>query len=72
MTYPLPFDPKAAVWMDQAACRYKPAELFFPAKAGRRLIAEAAAICRTCPVIEDCRTYSRNEKWGVWAGEWRG
>jgi WhiB family transcriptional regulator, redox-sensing transcriptional regulator len=45
-------------WMDRAACRGAPLELFFPPR-GRptyyeKVPAEAAALCRTCPVREEC------------------
>ena len=59
-------------WTDQAACKGR-IELFFPAnrtdneraKAGR-----AIAICNTCAVIDQCRTYAVQsvERYGIWGG----
>lgn len=61
-------------WMSDAACGGQ-TEHFFPphgeqaeARAARE--ARAAAICRTCPVILDCRSYARRHReQGFWGGE---
>lgn len=54
-------------WRDQAACRGKPIEWFFPLTPyGTR---EAKALCKTCPVVDECATAGRNEPYGVWAGK---
>lgn len=61
-------------WMQQAACAKEDPDLFFPARGN---IAKAAAVCKACPVLQNCRTYteevesdlSRNEYFGVWAGQ---
>lgn len=61
-------------WRHRAACKGQH-ELFFaspsetaPARYARE--AQAKAICRTCPVLVECRAYARahNER-GVWGGE---
>lgn len=33
---------------------------------------EAAKVCRTCPVIAECRREAEGMAFGVWAGEVRG
>ncbi len=43
-------------WMEQAACRQMPTELFFPER-GEDATA-AKAVCNTCPVIAECREYA--------------
>lgn len=59
-------------WMPQALCRGK-GDLFFPEKPGihgAKQAKEAAAICRSCPVIVECGKYrvETDSGWGVWAG----
>jgi WhiB family redox-sensing transcriptional regulator len=67
------------VWQDRAACRgddergRRLGRLFFPPKFERsdaRVAREARAkrICASCPVIERCRTFGRDEAYGVWGG----
>ena len=64
---------RVGTWVDDAACRGQ-LDLFFPHNANdhneRRKIHRAIAICRTCPVIEQCRHYAttNREKYGIWAG----
>lgn len=63
-------------WETEARCRGRDATLFFgpnrfePKR--ERLAREAAAkeICRTCPALEECRTYAlgQEELYGVWGG----
>lgn len=65
-------------WMQDAACRDYDTDLFFPVKgvaAGRALrrVEAAKAICRRCPVINDCREYifdrpRYDDDWGIYAG----
>lgn len=65
-------------WLQRGACGTVPPDLFFPISpagafpASRRQIAEAKAVCHSCPVIEDCRTWvlanPRLAEHGVWAG----
>lgn len=66
---------EVAPWMLDAACRDTPTDLFFPAGNPwtphyRAQIAEAARICRDCPVIWQCRSAAnqRGEHHGVWGG----
>jgi WhiB family redox-sensing transcriptional regulator len=61
-------DPDDLAWQDKALCAEVDGELFFPEKGGSTR--EAKAICRRCPVIDDCLEYSmeHSEKWGIWGG----
>ncbi len=59
-------------WMDDAACRGKPSDIFFPTKGYNGLNQQAADICAACPVIDACRTYADTLPWnepGIYAGE---
>ena len=61
-------------WMADGACHGQ-TEHFFPpfgeqAEARGEREAVAAAICRVCPVILDCRSYARHHReQGFWGGE---
>ena len=61
-------------WMSQASCKNK-TRLFFlsgdeTAAERRRLTYSAKAICKSCPVLFDCREYARaNNELGIWGGE---
>jgi len=59
-------------WADSAACKGR-IGLFFPANRTeneRSKVSRALAICATCPVLEQCRTYGvqANERYGIWGG----
>lgn len=41
-------------WIEQAACKDKPTEIFFPTSQGRGAYDLARAICTGCPVREAC------------------
>jgi WhiB family redox-sensing transcriptional regulator len=56
-----------ARWQDRAACRGVDPDVFFPERGGP--VAEAKAVCRSCPVIEACREAAIHEKFGIWAGQ---
>jgi WhiB family redox-sensing transcriptional regulator len=67
--------PHGSDWRLQAQCRGAALEVFFPADAengGRRRHRESHAkqICRSCPVLERCRTHAVNapERYGIWGG----
>ena len=54
-------------WADDGTCSSHPLDLWnSPALHERR---EAAAICATCPVLDNCRTWAhslpRGDRWGV-------
>ena len=59
-------------WRTRAACRPYASELFFPAKGEFRSseIIRAKAICRECPVREECLQTAMDgrEKIGIWGG----
>jgi hypothetical protein len=57
------------------SCATTDPEVFFPTERlkWKEKIAQAKAICSTCPLLSACRTYSKASTglYGVWAGEWR-
>ncbi|MEY5145006.1 MAG: hypothetical protein RL745_373 [Actinomycetota bacterium] len=60
-------------WRHASACRDADPELFFPiGTTGPALvqIEQAKAICRTCPVIDECLQWALDagEEAGVWGG----
>lgn len=60
-------------WQQQAACRSKDPELFFPiGDSGPALIhaEEAKQVCRTCPVRADCLDYALDNPTRTEDGIW--
>lgn len=60
-------------WRDDSACRYEDPELHFPiGNTGPALvqIEQAKAVCRRCPVIEECLEWAlqTRQESGVWGG----
>ena len=60
-------------WRHKAACRDEDPELFFPiGNNGPALLQteEAKALCRLCPVLEQCRQWALDsgQDAGVWGG----
>jgi WhiB family transcriptional regulator, redox-sensing transcriptional regulator len=60
-------------WRQNAACIGEDPELFFPVgTTGPALdqVEQAKAVCRTCPVIEQCLEWAlaSNQDSGVWGG----
>jgi WhiB family redox-sensing transcriptional regulator len=60
-------------WRHRAVCRWEDPELFFPVgTSGPALlqIAEAKAVCRSCPVVAECLTWALDsgQAAGVWGG----
>lgn len=53
-------------WITRAACRGTPTHIWFPPRG--ESAAQAHAICATCPVIDECRTYAldNRERFGIW------
>jgi WhiB family redox-sensing transcriptional regulator len=50
-----------ADWRDRAACRDENPELFFPVSdvgPGARQVAQAKAVCGSCPVRSECLSYA--------------
>ena len=56
-------------WTDQAACKGR-TDLFFVNRGDTTRMNKAKAICKTCPVIDNCREYVtyNPERFGIWAG----
>lgn len=67
-------DPPVSIhWLHSAACRDEDPELFFPiGNTGPALvqIEEAKAVCRRCPVREQCLQWAleSGQDHGVWGG----
>jgi WhiB family transcriptional regulator, redox-sensing transcriptional regulator len=62
-------------WQRDASCRGMDSEVFFHPERERgasraRREATAKAICRSCPVLEQCRLHALtvDEPYGVWGG----
>ena len=58
-------------WMDLAACRGYPAEMFYAEKAGGGpTLDEGRKVCRRCPVQGECLDYALefSERIGLWGG----
>lgn len=55
-------------WQAEAACVGK-GDLFFPPSGHHHLATEAKRIClEECPVLRECRKFSKDEVLGVWGG----
>ncbi|MEE1752094.1 WhiB family transcriptional regulator [Streptomyces sp. SP18CS02] len=60
-------------WREAAACRTEDPDLFFPIGTGGPALLqaeEAKAVCRRCPVREQCLQWAleNNQDIGVWGG----
>lgn len=57
-------------WIKQAACRGMSTSVFFVEHGQGKDVKHAIAICRRCPVREDCLEYAlaNGERFGVWGG----
>jgi len=58
------------VWYKDAACKGHPnQDDFFPDRGSSTVIAKA--ICKKCPVREECLEYAveRKERFGIWGGK---
>jgi len=72
----MPTQPVLVEWMDHAACKGEPVDLFFPQdRAGRPAHRQpdktkpARQICTTCGVQAECLEYAlRHNTVGIWAG----
>jgi WhiB family transcriptional regulator, redox-sensing transcriptional regulator len=67
------YDPDEMWWAHDAACVGHDPELFFPIGSGPPAAAQASrakAICRTCPVRDECLEWSlaTYQDAGVWGG----
>lgn len=61
-------------WMQEAACRNLPVDIFFPTRDsnGWDNLRAAVAICETCPVIEQCLKYALSFGYRALPGIWGG
>jgi len=64
---------KDGTWRESAKCRFAKPEMFFPAgdsDADDQTVKQAKALCRTCPVREDCLLFALETKQvdGIWGG----
>jgi WhiB family redox-sensing transcriptional regulator len=67
---------RAANWRQLAACRGMDVEIFYAPeeiralRAKREALRTATRVCRSCPVIHDCRVWALDapELYGVWGG----
>jgi WhiB family redox-sensing transcriptional regulator len=58
------------LWYDLAACSDNPDFEDFPSLKETKLIIQAKAVCRQCPVRKECwaEAYVRGETEGIWGG----
>jgi WhiB family redox-sensing transcriptional regulator len=59
-------------WMELRLCQYEPSDLWFPKHGNfHRITKLARAICKLCPVSDECLKYARAKKikFGIWGGE---
>lgn len=68
-----PYLERPTDWMEQAACRAQPLDLFFPEGrpvAVRLQTARAKAVCATCRVQAPCLDFARTtgQQFGIWGG----
>ena len=73
MTFSRTFDWDDEGWRDRAVCRDTDPDLFFPVGTTGSAVTEieaAKALCRTCPVREQCLEFAlrANQEAGVWGG----
>lgn len=61
-------DPRDDQWRRHAACRDEDRDIFFPTQGAS--VAEAKAICATCPVRRPCAEHAitHPEPFGIWGG----
>ncbi|MFD3586973.1 WhiB family transcriptional regulator [Streptomyces sp. NPDC058683] len=64
-------------WREQGACVRNDPDLFFPIGNGGLThiqIAEAKAVCRRCPVMDQCLAWAMNVEQveGIWGGKTEG
>jgi len=57
-------------WTEHAACKGQ-TQRMFPGVGGDRSMRYALSLCAQCSVIDQCREATKDETWGVYAGELR-
>lgn len=57
-------------WVHQALCRDADPDMFFVNPGEDTLVQDAKALCRICPVAEDCLDYALRNRidHGIWGG----
>jgi len=57
-------------WMDEALCRGRSDVNFFPDETYNAMAVRAVAICKVCPVREDCLEFAVENgiRYGIWGG----
>ncbi|MFI7450606.1 WhiB family transcriptional regulator [Nonomuraea sp. NPDC049714] len=57
-------------WLRRGACKSSDPELFFPLAPSPVQEAQAKAVCATCQVLTECRSYAlkAGETDGIWGG----
>jgi WhiB family redox-sensing transcriptional regulator len=71
MVSPVAIDVKFSTWREEAVCLDVVDEVsFFPDPEDLVGIAQAKAVCSTCPVAAECLTWAieTNQSEGVWGG----
>lgn len=55
-------------WYKDGICKNVDADIFFPDRGASTRMAKA--MCRTCPVVEDCLDFfvRNSQEFGVWGG----
>ena len=61
-------------WRDEAGCRDKPGEWWFPEREGPRegrWMSQARVVCAACPVSGECLDFAISEEivHGMWGGK---
>lgn len=66
-------DDQHSRWMRDAVCRGLDPDMFMPERGDQHKIRAAKALCKTCPVNEQCREYGlelhqRTDLYGIFGG----
>lgn len=63
--------PPPGAWVERAACKGAPTEIWFSERGENRVMQAAKQICADCPVTADCLTYALDHgiKHGTWGGK---
>lgn len=66
-----PAPPPPGPWVEQAACKGAPTEIWFSERGENRVMRTAKQICAECPVAEPCLAYALDHgiKHGTWGGK---
>ena len=57
-------------WKTEARCLGSDPDMWFATDGDGSLVAKAKQVCRSCPVLRECREYavSNGIRYGVWGG----